>query len=132
MFSKNNKKSAPSLIATDVVITGSVNNQGLMQLDGTIKGEVSVESLTIGHLGSVEGQITASEVTVKGKVEGTITADKVILEKTAQVIGDIFHGTISIEEGATVQGAMKHKAPKSAEKENVTPIKDQEPTKKSV
>lgn len=129
MLSKKNKKATPSLIAQDVNIIGTIKNTGMMQLDGHVEGEVSVDNLTVGLCGGVDGKITAKEVTIKGKINGTITADKVILEKTAHVIGDIFHGTISIEEGATIQGAMNHKSPTN--EQNVTPINDQDKAKKS-
>lgn len=121
MFSNKKKSPFPSIISSDVEITGQINNAGTIQLEGCIIGEVNVQSLTIGSDGRVEGDINAQEVIVKGTVKGTIKAKKVVLEQSATVVGDIFHDTISIQEGASIQGSMtqsiKPVAPIS-EKEN--------------
>lgn len=121
MFSNKKKSPFPSIISSDVEITGQINNSGTIQLEGCVIGEVNVQSLTIGSDGRVEGDINAQEVIVKGTVKGTIKAKKVILEQSATVVGDIFHDTISIQEGASIQGSMtqttKPAAPVS-EKEN--------------
>ena len=121
MFSNKKKSPFPSIISSDVEIAGQINNAGTIQLEGCIIGEVNVQSLTIGSDGRVEGDINAQEVIVKGTVKGTIKAKKVVLEQSATVVGDIFHDTISIQEGASIQGSMtqttKPVAPVS-EKEN--------------
>ncbi|PAJ72782.1 hypothetical protein CJF42_19460 [Pseudoalteromonas sp. NBT06-2] len=135
MFSKNkdqtqpvplNKNATPSIIGTDVVIQGNVISQGLIQLDGKIEGEINVNSLTIGEQGCIDGSIEAQEVIVKGKVIGSINAIKVILEKTAQVTGDINHKTISIEAGALIDATIKQ----IVEDENITDIKGKKSNKK--
>lgn len=132
MFS-NKKKLAPSLIANDVTLEGAIISKGMMQLDGKVKGQVSVESLTIGVEGCIEGNVEAQEIIIKGQINGLVRADKVVLEKTARVTGDVFHGTISIEEGAVIDGSIKQQAVKvvsdnSKDTDKVTKIK--EPAKK--
>ncbi len=116
MFSKNNdstqqvtavKNSTPSIIAQGVVITGNVISQGLIQLDGKIEGEIQINQLTIGEHGFVDGSVEAEEITIKGKITGSVTAHRIIIEKTAQVSGDIHHGTLSIEAGANIDGTIK-------------------------
>ena len=90
----------------------------MIQFDGTITGQISVNHLTVGELGTVNGSIKADEVIIKGKVAGSVHANRVILEKTAKVEGDIFHQTISIATGASVAGTIKQ----LTEAENVTDI----------
>ena len=115
MFSKNkdaqspaviNKNSTPSIIGGDVVIQGNVTSQGLVQLDGKFEGEIRIHSLTVGEQGWVDGLIYAQEVVIKGKVTGAINAIEVTLEKTANVSGDITHHSISIANGAKVNGSI--------------------------
>lgn len=124
MFSNKKKNSFPSIISSDVEISGTINNSGIIQLEGCIIGEVNVQSLTIGNDGRVEGDINAQEVIVKGTVKGTIKAKKVVLEQSANVVGDIFHDTISIQEGASIQGSMTQAA-----KPVVTNTEEKEPKK---
>ncbi|MBE0362689.1 hypothetical protein PULV_a0230 [Pseudoalteromonas ulvae UL12] len=114
MFSK---KLIPSLISADVTLEGEIKSAGAIQLDGTINGQIAVNHLTIGEQGQVIGTITAEEVVIKGRVTGSVTATSVILEKSAQVQGDIFHGTLSIATGAEVDGTVK-----KLETENVTDL----------
>jgi cytoskeletal protein CcmA (bactofilin family) len=106
MFPNKKKKSFPSIIASDVEIIGQIKNSGEIQLEGSITGEVTVQSITIGTTGYLNGDINAQEVIVKGEVQGTIKANKVVLEHTAKVVGDIYHDVIIIQEGASVQGSM--------------------------
>ena len=131
MFSKNkdkdivvkNKSSKgisnskiPSIISPDVNIVGNVSSEGVIQLDGRIEGEINVRHLTVGIHGLVEGAICAEEAIIKGSVTGSIKAHKVILEKTAEVRGDIQHEVISIEAGAIIEGKINHMS------ENVTEL----------
>ena len=124
MFSNKKKSHFPSIIASDVEITGQIKNSGTIQLEGNLVGEVEVVSLTIGSQGKVVGDIIAQEVIVKGTVDGTIKAQKVVLEQTAKVIGDIFHDTISIQEGASVQGSMTQTTNRTASKETASNTKE--------
>src|SRR5579871_5159808 len=63
-----------SLIASDMTLEGSITGGGEVQIDGTIKGDVRVEKVTVGDGGTVEGGIYAESVEVRGKVSGSITA----------------------------------------------------------
>jgi cytoskeletal protein CcmA (bactofilin family) len=131
MFSKNKDKDIavenksnksisnskiPSIISPDVNIVGNVSSEGVIQLDGRIEGEINVRHLTVGIHGLVEGAICAEEAIIKGSVTGSIKAHKVILEKTAEVRGDIQHEVISIEAGAVIEGKINHMS------ENVTEL----------
>ncbi len=124
MFSKSNDKSmtastmnkstrptnsVPSIISSDVTITGNITTLGEMQLDGTIEGDVRCASLTIGEQGAVKGVVTADKVTVKGTVKGQINGRNIRLEKSAKVTGDLFHETLSVEAGAFIEGKLTHK-----------------------
>jgi cytoskeletal protein CcmA (bactofilin family) len=130
MFSKNKDKDIvvenkgsksisnskiPSIISPDVNIIGSVSSEGVIQLDGRIEGEINVRHLTVGIHGLVEGAICAEEAIIKGTVTGSIKAHKVILEKTAEVRGDIQHEVISIEAGAIIEGKINHMSENVAE-----------------
>ncbi|NIZ06220.1 polymer-forming cytoskeletal protein [Pseudoalteromonas sp. FE4] len=112
----------PSIISEDVRLTGSLTCQGEVQLDGRIDGDLHVKHLVIGHTGVIEGVIEADSVTVKGKIFGTLIANQVVIESTAEVHGDVFHDTLSIEAGAIIEGSLKHRH----EEDNVAPIKPEE------
>lgn len=98
-----------SFIGAEVVITGNLNASGDIHLDGTIEGDLSCVSLTQGATGRVKGHITAEKATLAGNVEGTISARDLVLERTAQIVGDLSYENVSIETGAKVDGRVSHK-----------------------
>jgi cytoskeletal protein CcmA (bactofilin family) len=93
-----------SLIASDMVLEGSVSGGGEIQIDGVIKGDVRVERVNVGDGGTVEGGIFAEAVEVRGKVSGSITAKQVRLYGACHVDGDITHEQLAMETGAFFQG----------------------------
>ncbi|MDG2043077.1 MAG: polymer-forming cytoskeletal protein, partial [Maricaulis sp.] len=50
------KSRAPSILSSDVVITGSINSEGEVQLDGSVEGDVRAGSLIIGEEAAVTGE----------------------------------------------------------------------------
>lgn len=121
--SKNmSRNTTPSILSSDLVVTGSIKTQGEVQLDGSIEGDIRAQSLTIGEKAVVKGEIHAEQITVRGKVLGKLKARQVQLTATAHVEGDITHSTLAMENGAYFEGQCHHdndplgarKAPPSA------------------
>jgi cytoskeletal protein CcmA (bactofilin family) len=100
--------SAPSIISTDMVITGVLNSTGDIQVDGRVEGDVRSIGLVIGEKAEVHGEIFAEDVTVRGKVVGRIHARKVLLAATSHVEGDILHEAFAVESGAFFEGNCRH------------------------
>jgi len=98
------KAKAPSIISTDLSITGSISSEGEVQLDGNVDGDIRAGSLTIGEEASVNGEVHCETVVVRGRVNGSIRARQVQLASTARIEGDIIHATLAIESGAYFDG----------------------------
>lgn len=118
MFSKGNKsanrRATPSIIAADCTFSGDVVSDGEVQIDGHLEGDVQCHILVIGEKGSVAGEVNAETVSVHGTVKGQITAQGVLLAKTARILGDITHDSLSVEAGAYVEGRF-NRLPSPAE-----------------
>jgi cytoskeletal protein CcmA (bactofilin family) len=111
------RQGVPSLISQDMRITGDLVSDGDIQVDGTIDGNVKTGMLTVGEGAQIRGEIEADSVRVCGSVTGQIQARSVEIVKTANVVADIIHETLSIEAGASVTGNFKRadaKAPAPA------------------
>jgi|SRR5665213_48100 len=93
-----------SLVASDMTLEGNITGGGELQVDGTIKGDVRVERVTIGDGGHVDGGVFAEAVEVRGRVSGSITAKQVRLYGACHVDGDITHEQLAMETGAFFQG----------------------------
>ena len=126
-----------SLIGGDMVLEGDISGGGEIQVEGTIKGDIRVEHVTVGDGGVVEGGIYAEAVEVRGKVTGSITAKQVRLYGACHVDGDITHEQLAMETGAFFQGrslrlqrqaapaqpaAAAPKPPEPAPREIATPV----------
>ena len=108
MFSKADKakatsipaRSVPSLVSTDLEITGDLKTPGEVQLDGTIEGNGACGKLMVGEKACITGLVEADEVVIRGKIIGRVKAHSVELAKTAHVVGDIWHDTLAVDAGA--------------------------------
>jgi cytoskeletal protein CcmA (bactofilin family) len=64
--------------------------------------------VTVGPNGSVNADINAREVVVRGNVQGKITGrDKVQLWNTGIVTGEVQTDRLAIEDGATLRGKVE-------------------------
>lgn len=93
-----------SLIADDIAIEGNLRGDGEIQVDGTIRGDVSIARLSVGENGQIEGSVHAESADIRGRVIGSITAKQVRLFASAHVDGDITHEQLTMEAGAFFQG----------------------------
>jgi cytoskeletal protein CcmA (bactofilin family) len=113
---KSNGGQTRSVIDAWLTITGNLESEGEVQVDGEIHGDIRCAHLTIGRDATVVGNITAEEVVVRGNVKGVIRANRVILQDSAHVDSEIFHKTIAIEEGACFEGtSRRHEDPMNVE-----------------
>lgn len=111
MFQKVNKSSAIdsssiNLIGNGTTITGDINSNGDVRIDGTLKGNISISGkLVVGPSGNIEGNVTCQNADVSGKIHGKVTVTELLsLKATAKLLGDIVTTKITIEPNATFTG----------------------------
>lgn len=102
------KSKAPSILSGDLVLSGSIVSEGEVQLDGSVEGDIRAGSLIIGEEASVNGEVFAETVVVRGRVTGSVRARQVQLASTARIEGDIVHAALSVESGAFFDGHCRH------------------------
>jgi len=102
----NNPGSAKNVLSSDVEIKGNLKFSGELTFEGKLDGEIQTEgTLNLGDSATVNGNITAQSVIVRGKVNGNINAkDKVEIKSKAELFGDIRASKLVIEEGVTYVG----------------------------
>lgn len=99
---------APSIVSANLRVTGDLESEGDIQIDGHVEGDVRSNSVTVGEHAVVCGAILAQSVHVAGTVKGQINGRMVELARTAKVTGDIVHESLAIEAGAYIQGLCRH------------------------
>lgn len=120
----NNNKSASiavnpntlNIINSGTQITGDVNSEGDMRVDGGIKGYLTSKArLVLGPTAVIEGDVKAVNVEIAGEVNGNIYVSELLTVKaTAKISGDIVSNKLIIEAGATFNGTCKMNKPKEA------------------
>jgi cytoskeletal protein CcmA (bactofilin family) len=100
-------KPTPSLLSSDLLITGNLKTSGDINIEGQIEGDIRAHLLTVGEGATVKGEVVADDVIVNGRVVGRVRGLKVRLTSTARVEGDIIHKTIAIESGAHFEGSVQ-------------------------
>lgn len=111
MFQKVNKSSAVesssiNLIGNGTSITGDINSNGDVRIDGALKGNLTISGkLVVGPSGSIEGNVICQNADISGEIHGKVTVTELLsLKASAKLLGDIVTGKISIEPNATFTG----------------------------
>jgi len=102
--------------AFETVITSGVQVRGkvvggpndVIRVDGRIQGEIETEGLlAIAPTGRVIADVRAREVVVAGVLQGNVlSAQRMTIEKTAQIYGDVHVATVRMEDGALIAGKI--------------------------
>jgi cytoskeletal protein CcmA (bactofilin family) len=101
------KAMSPSVIAENMNVLGNIVSDGLLDIDGRVDGNVRAHTVTVRENARINGDLIAENVFIYGTVQGLIKAQAVMLYSTAQVNGTIMHESLSIEDGAVVDGKLK-------------------------
>jgi cytoskeletal protein CcmA (bactofilin family) len=112
---------AVSVISQSMHILGNiVQEDGMVDLDGTLDGNVRCTTLTVRANGIIKGEIEATNVFVYGRVEGLIKARQVSLFAGCHIEGIVMHEQLSIEDGAFIDGKLKRVDKKASDEEGGT------------
>lgn len=103
-----------SVLGADVAIKGNVEASADLHVDGTVEGDLTCTSLVQGESSQIEGGITADTARLSGSVRGTITVRELVILKSARIDGDVHYETLTIEQGASVNGRFAPDAAKAA------------------
>ena len=107
----SDRRGAPTILGSDLMITGDVTADGHLLIDGRIQGSVEARLVTLGRDGEINGRIEADEVVLHGLVRGSVHARRVHLIRGCRVFADIHHDVLQIDEGAYLEGAIKRLTP---------------------
>lgn len=103
----SNFKSTPTIIARDLKIEGNLIGSGIVEIEGNVKGLINGNSIILREDGIFEGEIIAESLSIRGKFNGTIRAKSVSITNKARITGLIEYGSLSVEDGAFIDGQFK-------------------------
>jgi cytoskeletal protein CcmA (bactofilin family) len=97
-----------TVIGNDVVIKGEITVEKGLRVDGQIEGAVTTKGkVHVGKTGQLNAEINGGAVVIEGKVRGNVSAiDRVTLEATSNVTGDLTATKLVVHEGASFVGRV--------------------------
>ena len=102
-----------SLLDAQLAVTGDLDTGGSLRIDGKLEGNVRrADTVVLGVGASMSGDVHAREVVIGGTIIGNVHAtERVELQATAIVTGDILTQTILVQEGGVVNGRVLMRPP---------------------
>ena len=113
MFNSKSKSSldatssnSSTMIGAGTVITGDLESNGDIRIDGVLKGNLKGKSkIIIGSEGVVQGNIEGLQADIMGQVTGTIKIQELLyLHGKTEVNGDIYAAKLQVEPSAVFNG----------------------------
>ena len=96
-----------STFGPGTLITGNIICDGAMQIFGRVMGDTQAAQIHVGDGAQVEGNLTAHDVTISGSFKGTVRAHNVKLKGSAQIEGEIFSKSLTVEENVQFEGMSR-------------------------
>lgn len=97
-----------SVVARNVVITGNIHTDGILQLDGQLIGDFHGQSLTIGESGSIKGNVQVNNLQNNGYIEGSVWAKQANFSGCSKINGDVNYCELNIENGCLINGSYQN------------------------
>ncbi|MGH0034767.1 MAG: bactofilin family protein [Myxococcota bacterium] len=97
-------------IGKSIVFKGELTGDEDLEIEGSIEGRIDLPKgqLTIGSHGRVKAEISAKAVVIIGKVTGNVSAtERLEVQSSGIVEGDIRAPRLLIQEGAVVNGGIE-------------------------
>jgi cytoskeletal protein CcmA (bactofilin family) len=96
-------------IGQSIVFKGELSGDEDLEIDGQVEGTVHLKNhlVTIGPNGNLKAEVTAKTIVVIGKVTGNlIAAERIEIQATGIVDGDVRAPRLNIQEGAVLNGSI--------------------------
>lgn len=93
-------------IVSGTTITGDINSEVNIVIEGEINGNVNCSSkVVIGPSGRVTGNLNCVHAEIEGEMNGELSIENLlVLKNSAKILGDIQTLKLTIEEGAYFEG----------------------------
>ena len=110
-----------SVIAAGSKIVGDLEFPGLVEILGTVHGNLAAGSVVVAEGALIEGSLVAANVTIRGRVAGRVICDTLTCHATADLTGEVDYLQLSIESGAHVAFRARRRAADRAADRAATP-----------
>lgn len=98
-----------SIIGAGMRVVGDISADGVVKIEGSVTGTVrAAKQVLVARGGEVEGDVVSREAIIGGEVRGAVYAEeRVELQATSVVHGDIHTKRLLIQEGGEMNGVLR-------------------------
>ncbi|MBB83152.1 MAG: cell shape determination protein CcmA [Deltaproteobacteria bacterium] len=96
-------------IGQSIILKGELSGDEDLEIEGQVDGTVNLHNhqLTVGANGRLKAEITAKSIIVVGQVVGNLTAtERIEIQATGVVEGDLRAPRLNVQEGAVLNGSI--------------------------
>ena len=112
-FTNAKEKQSPTIIGAGCKLTGDMKTDHTVQINGTVIGNITAETVVIGRGGKVVGKVVATNLFLHGTLDGPATVSTANMFSAAQMSGTLSYHTLNI----TGNTALECKLTKRKDKE---------------
>lgn len=97
-----------TIIAAGVKVEGDFVSQGDVLIEGIVEGSLKTErDLRVGSKATISANVSAANATIAGEIRGNIKiSEKLELEPSAKLYGDVHTKVLVVASGAQVNGTI--------------------------
>jgi cytoskeletal protein CcmA (bactofilin family) len=105
---RDNGHEPETIIAASVKVEGDFASQGNVLIEGVVEGSLRTDrDLRVGERARIAADVSAANATVAGEIRGNLNvAERLELEPTAKVWGDVKTKVLVVSSGASVNGRI--------------------------
>lgn len=112
----NRSARVDTLIGRGTTIDGDLHFSGNLNVEGTIKGNLTADNdestLILSEQGRIQGEVRVSSMLLNGSIDGDVFANgKVELFEKARICGDVYYNLLEMAVGAEVNGKLVRQKP---------------------
>lgn len=102
-----------SVIMPDTVVEGDMVARGPITVSGRVQGSLSAQSVEISESGEIYGTLRARDADIHGAVQGDVAIlGHIRIGRTGTVNGQVRYGSISMEQGASLDASLRNVPPR--------------------
>ncbi len=116
-MSRNQKdqasESGSTIIGPSISIKGEITGEEDLTVQGQVEGAIELKknNVTIGRTGRIKADVYGRSITIEGEVQGNLFGeDRIVLQQSGSVRGDMKAPAINLEEGAKFKGNIAMEA----------------------
>ncbi len=96
-----------SVLGAHCIMEGKLESHANIRLDGIFTGSLEIiGNVLVGETAKITADVNAKNISIAGSIKGNVHGQKVQLLHTGRVVGDIYAVSLTMEEGAYLEGKI--------------------------